>query len=118
MPDALEVAVPGLKLRTFSRDDATVVQCQGILTSANSATLKSHVKALLPATRHVVLDLTGLSQMDSSGLGVVVGLYISAKNAGCTLELINLSARVRELFSLTNLLLLFEPCGRAGTRLP
>lgn len=118
MPDTLEITAPGLTLRMFSRADATVVHCAGTLTSANSPLLKSHVKSLLPATKHVVLDLTDLSQMDSSGLGVIVGLYISAKNAGSMLELINLSARVRELFSLTNLLLLFEPCGRSGARLP
>jgi anti-anti-sigma factor len=56
--------------------------------------------------------------MDSSGLGTIVALYISAKNAGSTLELINLSPRIRELFGLTNLLSVFETCGRYGTRLP
>jgi anti-sigma B factor antagonist len=118
MRETFEITAPGLTLRMFSRGDATVVHCTGTLTAANSALLKSHVKGLLPATKHVVLDLTDLEQMDSSGLGVVVGVYISAKNAGSTIELVNLSARVRELFSLTNLLLLFEPCGRSGTRLP
>jgi anti-sigma B factor antagonist len=118
MPDTFEIKAPGLTLRMFSRVDATVVHCTGTLTAANSPLLKSHVKGLLPATKHVVLDLTDLSQMDSSGLGVIVGLYISAKNVGSMLELINLSARVRELFSLTNLLLLFEPCGRSGARFP
>lgn len=117
MPHTFEITAPGLALHMFSRADATVVHCTGTLTSGNSALLKSHVKGLLPATRRIVLDLTDLSQMDSSGLGVIVGLYISAKNAGSVLELINLSARVRELFSLTNLLLLFEPCGRSGGRL-
>jgi anti-anti-sigma factor len=118
MLDGLESTAPGLTLRLLSRPDRTVVQCAGRLASGNAGLLKSYVKGLLPATKHVVLDLTDLSQMDSCGLGVVVGLYISAKNAGSTLELINLSARVRELFSLANLLLLFEPCGRYGTRLP
>jgi anti-sigma B factor antagonist len=118
MSDNLEVTAPGLTLRTFSREGATVVACAGLLSAANSGLLKSHVKALLPATRRVVLDLTDLSQMDSSGLGTIVGLYISAKNSGRTLELINLSARVRELFSLANILSVFETCGRYGTRLP
>lgn len=118
MPDPLEMSAPGLTLQTLNRGDATVVLCRGVLTATNAGLLKSHVKAFLPAARHVVLDLTELKQMDSSGLGVVVGLYISAKNAGCVLELINLSARVRELFSLSNLLLLFEPCGRYGARMP
>jgi anti-anti-sigma factor len=56
--------------------------------------------------------------MDSSGLGAIVGLYISSKRANCELQLINLSPRVRELLSMSNLVSLFEGCGRYGARLP
>ena len=51
----------------------------------------------------VNLDLTDVSYMDSSGLGAMVGLYVSAKTAKSQLKLINLSPRVKELFSLTRL---------------
>jgi anti-anti-sigma factor len=54
-----------------------------------------------------VLDLTDLTHMDSSGLGTVVRLYVSAKSAGCALELINLGARIRQLLGVTNLLSVF-----------
>jgi anti-sigma B factor antagonist len=118
MPDTSEISTLALKLRTHTRQNEIVVQCSGILTGANCGLLKAHVKDLLPQTKHMILDLTGLSQMDSSGLGTIVALYISAKNAGSTLELINLSPRIRELFSLTNLLSVFGDCGRYGTRLP
>ncbi|HUJ31318.1 MAG TPA: STAS domain-containing protein [Candidatus Acidoferrum sp.] len=118
MPDTSDISVPGLRLHTQRREDEIVVQCAGVLTAANAALLKTHAKALLPQTKHLVLDFTDLAQMDSSGLGVVVAVYISARNAGKTLELINLSARIREIFSLTNLLSVFETCGRYGTRLP
>jgi anti-anti-sigma regulatory factor len=50
--------------------------------------------------------------MDSSGLGGVVSVYISARKAGCPFQLINLSTRVRELLGLTNLLAVFETTGR------
>lgn len=118
MPDTIEVSTPDLKLRTHKFENDIVVQCSGVLTSANSALLKTHVKELIPQTKCVVLDLTELSRMDSSGLGAVVAVYISAKNEGSTLELINLSPRIRELFGLSNLLSVFETCGRYGTRLP
>lgn len=118
MPESPEISASSLKLRTLTRENEIFVQCSGSLISANSALLRNHVKALLPKTKHVVLDLTGLSRMDSSGLGAVVSIYISARNAGNTLELINLNARIRELFGVTNLLSVFESCGRYGTRLP
>ena len=65
-----------------------------------------------------MLDLTDLSYMDSSGLGSIIGLYVSAKTAGTRLEMINLSKRVRELFSITNALSLFEVCGEQNVRIP
>ena len=47
--------------------------------------------------------------MDSAGLGVLVGLKISAIGAGyCTLEFTNLSPRVKELLHLTKLTQLFS----------
>jgi len=38
--------------------------------------------------------------------------------AGTRLEMINLSKRVRELFSITNVLSLFEVCGEQNVRIP
>ncbi len=76
------------------------------------------MKSLLPNKRRVILDLTELGYMDSSGLGTLVAIYISAKSAKCELQLLNLSPRIRELLSLANVLSVFEECGRAGTRCP
>ena len=36
--------------------------------------------------------------MDSSGLGTIVGLYVSAKNAHCELKLTNLNKLLKDLF--------------------
>jgi anti-anti-sigma factor len=107
-----------LNLHTYAWEDATVVCCTGRLTTETSPLLKTEVKVLLPNKRRVILDLTDLGYMDSSGLGALVGLYISAKGAGCELQLVNLSPRIRELLSLTNVLSVFESCGRYGTRMP
>ena len=105
-----------LILQTSANEDATVVRCTGRLTSETSSLLKVEVKALLPDKRRVILDLTELAYMDSAGLGALVGLYISAKKAGCELQLVNLSPRIRELLGVTHLLSVFEACGRQGTR--
>jgi anti-anti-sigma factor len=80
--------------------------------------LKTEVKPLLLTKRRVILDLTDLAHMDSSGLGALVALYISAKGAKCQLQLVNLSPRIRELLSITNVLSVFEAYGRCGTHLP
>ena len=116
--DPIDVPAPHLTLRIYTQEDATVVHCSGRLTGGDTDLLHAGVKRLLPHTKRIVLDLTDLNQMDSLGLGTVVGLYVSARAAGCRLELINLSQRVRQLLSMTNLLSLFEVCGDHGMRLP
>jgi anti-sigma B factor antagonist len=107
-----------LVLKIDTQADSAIVHCSGKLLSADAGALQAAVKNLLPHTKHIVLDLTDLTQMDSFGLGTIVGLYVSARAAGCRLELINLSKRVRELLSITNLLSLFESCGEHGIRIP
>ncbi len=118
MPNTAGSSIPGLTLETSSYNDGTVVHCAGRLTAAFTSILHERVKGLFPTARRVVLDLTDVAQMDSMGLGTIVGLYVSAKASGCELELINLSKQVRRLLSLTNLLALFEPCGQHMTRIP
>jgi anti-anti-sigma factor len=107
-----------LNLHIYPWEDATVVRCTGRLTAETSPQLKMEVKALLPNKRRLILDLSELGYMDSSGLGTLVGLYISAKGAKCEMQLHNLSPRIRELLSMTNIVSLFEACGRYGSRMP
>jgi anti-sigma B factor antagonist len=101
-----------LRLEASSDEGAVVLRCSGRLTATDAPTLKSEVKERLLQARRIVLDLTDLTFMDSSGLGTIVGLYVSARNANCELRLINLNKQIRGMLSLTNLLTLFEPCGK------
>ncbi len=107
-----------LALRTFERDGATIVSCSGRLTAEYTDLLKAEVKKLIPGAKCIVLDLTDVTYMDSAGLGTLVGLYVSCKTAHCTLELINLSKRVRELLGLTNVLSVFQKCGEHMINMP
>lgn len=51
----------------------------------------------------VELNLSGVSYMDSTGLGVFVGFFKSVKAANSTLELTGLSSRLKRLFDITGL---------------
>jgi anti-anti-sigma factor len=109
---------PSLTLHTQTFPEVTIVKCQGRLIAENSAFAKDEVRRLFALKKPVVLDLSDLTRMDSSGLGAVVALYISSKSAGCEFGLVNLSKQVRELLGLTNLLSVFEACGQHGIRMP
>jgi anti-anti-sigma factor len=83
--------------------DEAIVQCSGRLTSDTAEKLRDAVKPLISESKFVVLDLNYVSYMDSSGLGTIVGLSVSAKVAGSQLKLVHLNERLKELFSLTRL---------------
>lgn len=116
--ESTELPLHNLKLYSYAFEDATVVQCSGRLTLEHAARLKTEVKGMIPSHKRIILDLAELVFMDSSGLGTIVGLYISARSAGCRIELVNMSKPIRELMGLSHLLEVFEACGRSGTRIP
>ncbi len=80
-----------------------IVRCNGRITSDTTHALKAVVKPLFSDSKRVVLDLTDVSYVDSSGLGAIVGLYISAKLANCRLTIIYSNQTVKSLFRLTKL---------------
>jgi anti-sigma B factor antagonist len=92
-----------LKLETEKTPAQVTVHCSGRLVSDTCDQFQGTVRELMPATKLLVLDLTGVNYIDSSALGAIVGLYLSSKRAGCQLKLINLSPRVKEVFSMTRL---------------
>jgi anti-sigma B factor antagonist len=86
----------------------TTIVCHGRVVSQTSGQIKEVVKPLIPLGGRIILDLTDVSYVDSSGLGTLVGLKVSAVKEGyCKLELVNLSSRVKELLRLSNLTNLF-----------
>ncbi len=102
------VPIAELTFETIKSPSETVVRCNGRIVSATSGDLQNTVRALIPGTKRLVLDLTNVSYMDSSGLGALVGIYLTAKRQECELKLINLNQRLKELFRLTRLAQIFE----------
>ena len=105
------------KLRIQATPESTSVICSGRLTADVSAEFKQEVRALIPTTKRLVLDLGEVVFMDSSGLGAIIAVYVSAKNARCELQLINVSKKIRDLLGMTKLLSVFEIAGQYNARM-
>ncbi len=97
--------------------DTATVRCSGRLVAGVGDLLYDRVRALTPSSRHIVLDLTELTHMDSSGLGTLVRAYVHTKSASCSLELINIGKPIRQLLGVTHLLDVFETIGRYNIRM-
>jgi len=107
----------GFRVHSYEAEGATIVECFGKLTFENAPSLKDEVRPLIPQKKRIVLDLKEVPQIDSAGLGTVVGLYVTARTRGCRIEIMNATQQVSELFSMTNLLSLFEDVGRHGGKI-
>jgi len=107
----------GFRVQRREVEDGWVVECFGRLTSDNVPLLKEEMREVCARKGRVMLDLKEVPMMDSSGLGAVVTLHVSARMRGCSLEVVNASKQIRELFSMTNVLGLFEATGRHGGRM-
>ncbi len=112
------VPYPSLKLDVSTQEDSALVVVHGALVGDTVDNFKSQVRELIPNARRIAIDLSDVTYMDSSALGAIVGVYVSAKNAHCELQLINLNQQVRHLLSVTSLLTLFESCGQHNIKLP
>lgn len=98
-----------LKITTKQVGDVTIVYCNGrIVFGEEAASLREKVKSLLPQSHNIVLNLGGVSYIDSGGLGTLVGLYTSARGAGGDIKLANLTQRVNDQLQITKLVTIFE----------
>lgn len=74
-----------------SDENGVVLPCQGqIVAGPEGSELREKVQQLLKYTPNVVLDLGEISYIDSSGLGVLVSLYSTARAAGGKIKFENL----------------------------
>jgi anti-anti-sigma factor len=104
----------GFRVQRRESEDCTVVECFGRLTIENVPLLRDAMREVCERKGRIVLDLQEVPMMDSSGLGAIVTLHVSARTRGCRLEVVNASKQILEIFSITNVLSLFEGAGRCG----
>jgi len=60
-------------------------------------------RAVQGGSRHVLLNLTHVSYVDSTGIGEIVGAYTRVVREGGSLTLVGVSARIQELLDTTNI---------------
>jgi anti-sigma B factor antagonist len=98
-----------LRMSTRTLEGITVVDCSGrIVFGEESAALRDAVKKLLSESPKVVLNLRDVTYIDSGGLGTMVSLYTTARNATGALKLARLTQRVDDLLQVTKLVTIFE----------
>ena len=88
--------------------DVVVIDITGRLTLGDTL-FRARTKELLESgLKHILLNLRGLTYIDSSGLGELTTCHISASRAGGNVKLLNAQGRVHEVLAITGLFRVFE----------
>jgi anti-sigma B factor antagonist len=91
------------------REDITVLTLKGRLTLGESNLVREKVNQLAAAGKFkIVIDLSNVEYIDSTGLGILVICFTSLKKQGGALKLVNPNKRNVELLLLTKLHTVFE----------
>ena len=78
-------------------------------TVAVSAAFREAIQRLLKqGHKNIILNLTELKYLDSSGIGEMVSGFTTVANQGGTVKLLNLTKRVKDLLQITKLYTVFE----------
>src|SRR5271165_2635669 len=95
---------------TRQTGDVTIVDISGrISLGEESAALRDLIMNLVSEGHHkILLNLAGVSYIDSSGLGALVSSFTSVKKQGGELKLVNLSDKVDNLMQITKLYTVFD----------
>jgi anti-sigma B factor antagonist len=99
-------------MKTSSRqvDGVTIVELSGSITlDEGSAMLRKTVNGLAQqGDNKIVLNLGGVTGMDSTGIGELISAHTSVRNAGGKLKLLNLTREVHDLLRITKLCTVFD----------
>jgi len=98
-----------LKVQTQISGDVCILHCSGrIVFGDEGAALRERGRNILAGTPKVVVDLNEVDYIDSGGLGILVGLWVSARNKGGELKLVSPTQRIKELLRRTSLAKIFR----------
>ena len=99
-----------LNINERQAGDVTVLDMSGKITiGEGSVALRTAIRRLLEeGKKRILLNLAGVSYIDSSGIGELVSSYTAINKEGGQLKLLNLTQKLQDLLTITKLLTVFD----------
>ena len=99
-----------LKMTSREVDGVTVVALDGrIVLGEESNALREKIKSMVAeGKKKIVLNMDGITFIDSAGLGTLVAAHHSAKAQGASLRLCHLGTKFQEVLQITKLMTIFD----------
>lgn len=97
-----------LTLSTRSEDGRTIVEVAGEIDVYTAPKLREQLAELVDSGRyHIVVDMSGVEFLDSTGLGVLVGGLKRVRTHDGSLHLVCTQERILKIFRITGLTKVF-----------
>jgi anti-sigma B factor antagonist len=99
-----------MNLSAKEADGITILELQGSVMGgpdANALNEELH-KLIAKKKKRIVLDLSKIQSMNSSGLGMLIGALTAVKNSGGELKIAAASNKIESLLVITKLTTVFE----------
>jgi len=99
-----------MKIDTRTVGDVQILDCSGKITlGEGTMAIRNAVREVLKnGGKKIVLNLSEVNYIDSSGIGELVSTYTTVTNQGGQLKLLNLTKKIQELLQITKLLTVFS----------
>jgi anti-sigma B factor antagonist len=99
-----------MKASNRSVDGVEIISLEGKITiGAGDTQLREVISnAINSGKNKILLELSKVTTIDSSGIGELVGSYTTVTNRGGKLKLLHLPAKLNELLHVTQLITVFE----------
>ena len=101
---------PALRVSLDRRGEITVLHMTGRLVLEDGDSVFRDAVNALAAENHInlVVDLADVTSIDSAGIGVLVGRFLSLRRRGGDMKLANLTVRSHRVMTITQLLKVFD----------
>ena len=91
-------------------DGVSVVTLDGrIVLGEESTSFREKLKSLIAeGKKKIVLNMSNVTYIDSSGLGTMVASHTSARAQGASMKICNLGSKFQEILQVTKLVTVFD----------
>lgn len=97
-------AMPAVEISLEANAEVVTIRLGGELVASSCGAVRDTVlEAVARKPRSVVIDMAGVPFIDTSGLGVLVGLRATLRSRKIEFSLANLAERVQNIFRMTKL---------------
>ena len=102
------MTIPEFSVKIRQSGTVSLVDVSGRLTSFETGALRDSISRLLKqGHKDIILNLTDLQYLDSSGIGELARVYVSVVKQSGQMKVIGLSSKIEEVLKITHLYQVF-----------